>query len=173
VQLSLNVSSADFGADLVTRLKAATARYAVDPAWLELEFTESTLMLHSDATRSHLTAIRQLGTDIAIDDFGTGYSNLNSLRQMPATCLKIDQSFVRAIDASPHDATIVRSVAGLAHDLGFRVVVEGVETARVLEQVLGMACDEAQGFHLAPPMAGGALPAWLASHAPMAIRRVR
>jgi EAL domain-containing protein (putative c-di-GMP-specific phosphodiesterase class I)/GGDEF domain-containing protein len=173
IQLSLNVSSADFGADLVTRLKAAASRHGVDPAWLELEFTESTLMLHSDATRRHLAAIRQLGTGIAIDDFGTGYSNLNSLRQMPATCLKIDQSFVRAIDANPHDAAIVRSVAGLARDLGFRVVVEGVETRRVLDAVLDMACDEVQGFHLAPPMPAQALPGWLASHMPAGMRRSR
>jgi EAL domain-containing protein (putative c-di-GMP-specific phosphodiesterase class I)/GGDEF domain-containing protein len=173
IQLSLNVSSADFGADLVTRLKAAAARHGVDPAWLELEFTESTLMLHSDATRGHLAAIRQLGTGIAIDDFGTGYSNLNSLRQMPATCLKIDQSFVRAIDANPHDAAIVRSVAALARDLDFRVVVEGVETQRVLDAVLDMACDEVQGFHIAPPMPARALPGWLATHAPASIRRSR
>ena len=173
IQLSLNVSSADFGADLVTRLEAAASRHGVDPAWLELEFTESTLMLHSDATRSHLAAIRQLGTGIAIDDFGTGYSNLNSLRQMPATCLKIDQSFVRAIDANPHDAAIVRSVADLARDLGFRVVVEGVETQRVLDAVLGMSCDEVQGFHLARPMPARALPGWLAGHSPATIRRPR
>ncbi len=173
IQLSLNVSSADFGADLVTRLKAAASRHGVDPGWLELEFTESTLMLHSDATRSHLAAIRRLGTGIAIDDFGTGYSNLNSLRQMPATCLKIDQSFVRAIDANPHDAAIVRSVADLARDLGFRVVVEGVETQRVLDAVLDMSCDEVQGFHLAPPMPAQALPAWLVAHAPANIRRSR
>jgi EAL domain-containing protein (putative c-di-GMP-specific phosphodiesterase class I)/GGDEF domain-containing protein len=173
IQLSLNVSSADFGADLVTRLTAAASRHGVDPAWLELEFTESTLLLHSEATRSHLAAIRDLGTGIAIDDFGTGYSNLNSLRQMPATCLKIDQSFVRAIDANPHDAAIVRSVADLARDLGFRVVVEGVETQRVLDAVLGMACDEVQGFHLAPPMPAQALPGWLAGHVPAHIRRSR
>jgi EAL domain-containing protein (putative c-di-GMP-specific phosphodiesterase class I)/GGDEF domain-containing protein len=173
IQLSLNVSSVDFGADLVTRLQSAASRHGVDPAWLELEFTESTLMLHSDATRGHLAAIRQLGTGIAIDDFGTGYSNLNSLRQMPATCLKIDQSFVRAIHANPHDAAIVRSIAGLARDLGFRVVVEGVETRRVLDAVLEMACDEAQGFHLAPPMPASALPGWLAAHAPAAVRRAR
>jgi EAL domain-containing protein (putative c-di-GMP-specific phosphodiesterase class I) len=80
---------------------------------------------------------------------------------------------VRAIDANPHDAAIVRSVAALARDLDFRVVVEGVETQRVLDAVLDMACDEVQGFHIAPPMPARALPGWLATHAPASIRRSR
>jgi len=171
IKLSLNVSSADFGADLVTRLESATARHGVDPRMLELEFTESTLMQHSDATRRYLAAIRQLGTGIAIDDFGTGYSNLASLRQMPATSLKIDQSFVRSIDASRHDAAIVRSVADLARDLGFRVVAEGVETARVYDAVLDMACDEVQGFHVARPLPASAVADWLHQHVRMRARQ--
>ncbi|MGC1549594.1 MAG: sensor domain-containing phosphodiesterase [Rhodanobacter sp.] len=171
IRLSLNVSSADFGADLVTRLESATARHGVDPRMLELEFTESTLMQHSDATRRYLAAIRELGTGIAIDDFGTGYSNLASLRQMPATSLKIDQSFVRSIDASRHDAAIVRSVADLARDLGFRVVVEGVETARIYDAVLDMACDEVQGFHVARPLPAIAVADWLHTHVGMRSRQ--
>jgi EAL domain-containing protein (putative c-di-GMP-specific phosphodiesterase class I)/GGDEF domain-containing protein len=161
IGLSVNISNADFGADLVTRLAAVSSRHGVDPRELELEFTESTLMQHNDATRRHLAAVRELGAGIAIDDFGTGYSNLASLRQMPATCLKIDQSFVRAMEASRHDAAIVRSIAALAHDLGFRVVVEGVETSRIYETVRRMACDEVQGFHVSRPMPAEAVPAWL------------
>jgi predicted signal transduction protein with EAL and GGDEF domain len=161
IGLSINISNADFGADLVTRLEAVAARHGVDPRALELEFTESTLLLHNDATRRHLDAVRELGAGIAIDDFGTGYSNLTSLRQMPATCLKIDQSFVRSMDASRHDAAIVRSVADLARDLGFRVVVEGVETGRIYEAVRGMACDEVQGYHVSRPLAAAAVPGWL------------
>lgn len=161
VGLSINVSNADFGADLVSRLEAATDRHGVRPSLLELEFTESTLLLHNDATGRHLAAIRELGAGIAIDDFGTGYSNLSSLRQMPATCLKIDQSFVRAMDASRHDAAIVRSIADLSHDLGFCVVVEGVETPRIYQAVREMACDEVQGYHVSRPLPAAAVPAWL------------
>ncbi|MGN2248704.1 putative bifunctional diguanylate cyclase/phosphodiesterase [Frateuria sp. GZRe14] len=161
VGLSLNISNADFDADLVTRLQDVANRHGVDPRVLELEFTESTLLAHSDATRRHLDAVRELGTGIAIDDFGTGYSNLASLRQMPATCLKIDQSFVRAMDASRHDAAIVRSTAALAHDLGFRVVVEGVENRRIYDTVRRMACDEVQGFHVSRPLPAAAVPPWL------------
>jgi EAL domain-containing protein (putative c-di-GMP-specific phosphodiesterase class I) len=102
---------------------------------------------------------------IAIDDFGTGYSNLASLRRMPASSLKIDQSLVRAIDSSRTDAAIVRSVAALARELGFRVVVEGVESAAVHAAVLAMACDEVQGFHVARPLSAREVPAWLRSYA--------
>ncbi len=162
LKLSLNVSSSDLGSELVERLRRAARRHGVALDALELEFTESTLLEHSDTTREHLAAIRALGIGIAIDDFGTGYSNLASLRQMPATSLKIDQSFVRAMEASRHDGAIVRAMTELARELGFRVVVEGVETAEIYAAVCGMACDEVQGFHIARPMPAAELPGWLA-----------
>lgn len=173
IKLSLNVSSTDLGADLVSRVQAVAEEHKVGLDALELEFTESTLMEHSATTRRHLTALRQLGAGIAIDDFGTGYSNLATLRQMPATSLKIDQSFVRGMGTSQHDEAIVRSVADLARSLGFRVVVEGVETQQLYDSVLGMACDEAQGFHIARPMPADAVPAWLASHGTLPSRSWR
>jgi predicted signal transduction protein with EAL and GGDEF domain len=171
IKLSLNVSSSDLDADLVGRLRNVAERHKIGLDSLELEFTESTLMEHSAVTRRHLTAIRELGAGIAIDDFGTGYSNLAALRQMPATSLKIDQSFVRGMGTSQHDEAIVRSVAELARNMGFRVVVEGVETSHIYESVLGMACDEAQGFHIAHPMPSLDVPAWLTAHQGMPSRR--
>jgi EAL domain-containing protein (putative c-di-GMP-specific phosphodiesterase class I)/GGDEF domain-containing protein len=175
VHLSLNVSSADFDGDLVERLRAIADRHRVDPRRLELEFTESTLMRQRDVTRRHLAALRGLGVAVAIDDFGTGYSNLASLRQMPASSLKIDQSLVRAIDGNRDDAAIVRSVAALARELGFRVVVEGVESASVYAAVRDMACDEVQGFHIARPLPAREVPAWLQDYAaaPLPPRRPR
>ncbi|WP_232823571.1 bifunctional diguanylate cyclase/phosphodiesterase [Dyella sp. C9] len=171
IKLSINVSSTDLGADLVGRVQQVAEQHKVGLDMLELEFTESTLIEHSATTRRHLTALRQLGAGIAIDDFGTGYSNLAALRQMPATSLKIDQSFVRGMGTSQHDEAIVRSVAELARNMGFRVVVEGVETPQLYDSVLGMACDEAQGFHIARPMPSAELPAWLAAHPGMPARR--
>lgn len=165
VKLSLNVSSADLDATLETRLDAAARRHAVPLARLELEFTESTAMLHNDATRRHLAALREAGVGIAIDDFGIGYSNLDALRRMPASCVKIDKSLVCGLDASRHDAAVVRSMVALAHELGFRVVMEGVETARVLEAVRDMACDEVQGFHIAHPLPAADVAGWLHRHA--------
>ncbi|MHA6204821.1 sensor domain-containing phosphodiesterase [Dyella soli] len=164
IKLSLNVSSTDLGADLVGRLQRVAAHHDLNLEALELEFTENTLLEHSAATHRHLSAIRALGASIAIDDFGTGYSNLAALRQMPATSLKIDQSFVRGMGSSRHDEAIVRSVTELARSLGFRVVVEGVETMQLYDSVLGMACDEAQGFHIAHPLPANEVPAWLAAH---------
>ncbi|HET6431796.1 sensor domain-containing phosphodiesterase [Dyella sp.] len=165
LKLSLNVSSSDLGAELIDQLTAVAASHQVALDAIELEFTESTLLEHSDTTREHLAAIRALGVGIAIDDFGTGYSNLTSLRQMPATSLKIDQSFVRAMGASRHDGAIVRAMAELAHELGFRVVVEGVETPQIFEAVRRMACDEVQGFHIARPMPAAEIAGWLARRA--------
>ncbi len=172
IKLSFNVSSTDLGADLVSRVQQVAERYKVGLDSLELEFTESTLMEHSATTRRHLTAIRELGAGIAIDDFGTGYSNLSALRQMPATSLKIDQSFVRGMGTSRHDEAIVRSVTDLARSMGFRVVVEGVETHHLYDSVLAMACDEAQGFHIARPLPGADVLPWLASHRGMPSRRM-
>jgi len=172
IKLSFNVSSTDLGADLVNRVQQVAERHKVALDSLELEFTENTLMEHSATTRRHLTAIRQLGAGIAIDDFGTGYSNLSALRQMPATSLKIDQSFVRGMGTSRHDEAIVRSVADLARSMGFRVVVEGVETHHLYDSVLAMACDEAQGFHIARPLPGADVLPWLATHQGMPSRRV-
>lgn len=171
IKLSVNVSSSDLTADLVGRLRDVAEQHKVGLDALELEFTESTLMEHSATTRRHLTAIRQLGAGIAIDDFGTGYSNLAALRQMPATSLKIDQSFVRGMGTSRHDEAIVRSVAELARSMGFRVVVEGVETSQLYESVLGMACDEAQGFHISHPLPSSDMLAWLAAHRGMPSRQ--
>ena len=167
IGLSLNISSADFDALLITRLQVAASRHELSLKGLELEFTEETLMLDSESTRGHLLTLKQHGIYIAIDDFGTGYSNLASLRQIPATCLKIDQSFVRILAKNPRDVILVRTIATMARELGFRVVVEGVETRQVHDalQALG-CCDEAQGFYYAKPMQADAVAVWLATIRP-------
>jgi len=85
---------------------------------LELEFTEETLMPEGESTRGRLIALQQHGIHIAVDDFGTGYSNLARLRQIPATSLKIDQSFVRTLAHNPQDAILVRTITTMARDLG-------------------------------------------------------
>lgn len=165
LRLSLNVSSIDLDAMLETRLAAAARRHGVPLSRLELEFTESVAIHHDELTRFVLDALREAGVGIAIDDFGIGYSNLDALRRIPATSLKIDQSLVRALDTRAQDAAIVRSMAALGHDLGFRVVMEGVETACVMAAVRDMYCDEVQGFHIAHPLPGAAVTGWLRGHA--------
>ncbi len=165
IQLSVNVSSTDFEADLVARLQQFAQRYALPLDQVELEFTENTFMQHSAATGQRLAELRELGVGIAIDDFGTGYSNLAYMRKLPASTLKIDQSFVSGLGDSPDDATIVRSIASMAHKLGFRVVVEGVETEQVYRAVKDMECDEMQGYFVARPMPAAELVPWLAEYA--------
>lgn len=164
VKLSVNVSSTDFETDLVPRLQEFAQRFEVPLDQVELEFTENTFMQHSAAMQLRLEQLRALGVGIAIDDFGTGYSNLTYMRKLPASTLKIDQSFVSAIGESPDDATIVRSIAGMAQKLGFRVVVEGVETSEVYRAVQDMGCDEVQGYFIARPMPAARLAPWLADH---------
>ncbi|MEW9571782.1 EAL domain-containing protein [Rhodanobacter sp. Si-c] len=165
LRLSLSVSSIDLDATLEKRIATAAQHHGVPLTRLELEFTESTAIHHNELTRDVLGALRRAGVGIAIDDFGIGYSNLDALRRMPATSLKIDQSLVRGLDVRQHDASIVRSMAALGHDLGFRVVMEGVETAHEMAAVRSMCCDEVQGNYIAPPMPGTAVPGWQREHA--------
>ncbi|GAB3779202.1 putative bifunctional diguanylate cyclase/phosphodiesterase [Dyella agri] len=165
LRLSLNVSSIDLDIMLEKRLATVAQRHGVPMARLELEFTESSAIQHSQLTHDVLGTLRKAGVGIAIDDFGIGYSNLDALRRMPATSLKIDQSLVRGIDTRPHDAAIVRSMVALGHDLGFRVVMEGVENADVMAAVRDMGCDEVQGYHIARPMPAGAIAPWLREYA--------
>jgi len=165
VRLSLNVSSIDLDATLPRRLAAAAYRHGVPLRQVEIEFTENHALMYDDLTHDVLSALQEAGVGIAIDDFGVGYSNLDALRRMPANCLKIDQSLVRSLDTRQHDAIVVRAMAALGRELGFRVVMEGVESARVLDAVRDMGCDEVQGYHIARPMPAAAVPGWLRDHA--------
>jgi diguanylate cyclase (GGDEF)-like protein len=125
----------------------------LDPRWLELELTESTLMQHVQSTVVALQTLKDMGVQLAIDDFGTGYSSLSYLRTFPVAALKIDQSFVRGITAAPVDTAIVRAVISLGKSLGHRVVAEGVETAEELTFLKEQRCDEAQGYYFSRAVA--------------------
>lgn len=164
LRLSFNISGLEIDAMLEPRLIDAAHRHGVPLDKLELEFVESTAVHHNELTRDLFAALRDAGVGIAIDDFGSGYSNLDALRRMPATCLKIDQSLIRGMGSLPHDTNVVRSMIALGHDLGFRVVAEGVETAAILDRVREMGCDEVQGYHFARPLPAAAVAYWLRTH---------
>ena len=138
----------------------------MDPAWIELEITENTVM--SDPLRSAaiIRQLRQHGITIAVDDFGTGYSSLSNLRDLTLDWLKIDQSFVTDLAERPENLVIVRSVIDLARNLGLRTVAEGVEGRRELELLRTMGCDEAQGFFVGHPMSPADLCQWLDHRVP-------
>jgi len=117
----------------------------------------------AEATLNQLSAA---GFKLSIDDFGTGYSSLAYLKRLPVDELKIDRSFVMAMEQDEDDAKIVRSTIDLAHNLGLTVVAEGVENAAVLTRLAALHCDEAQGFHMSRPIPAADMPgfarAWTA-----------
>jgi len=146
---ALNVSAQELaqGDAYVVQLAEALAANQVPGSCIELEITERTLMSHLPENVETLRKLGRLGVRVAIDDFGTGYSSLAYLRQLPIDKLKIDRSFLRELDAHPHDVTIVQTIAAMAKALGLRVAAEGVENAAQLERLQAIGCDEWQGHH--------------------------
>ena len=118
----------------------------LDPRWLELELTESSIMKDPEQAIEKLHELKLMGIKVAIDDFGTGYSSLNYLKRFPIDTLKIDRSFVSDVCKDPHDTAIVRAIITLGHALDLTVVAEGVETREQLEYLGSLDCDVVQGF---------------------------
>jgi diguanylate cyclase (GGDEF)-like protein len=135
-------------------------RHGVPPTALTLEVTESTIMADPSRAIAVLGRLREFGVRLAIDDFGTGYSSLSYLRRLDVDELKIDRSFVSKMGGANGDAVIVRSTIELGHNLGLRVVAEGVESAEVWRQLLPLGCDLVQGFYLGAPMTGDQFEQW-------------
>jgi diguanylate cyclase (GGDEF)-like protein/PAS domain S-box-containing protein len=128
---------------------------------LKLEITESTIMQDASRAMEVLDRLRRLGTAIAIDDFGTGYSSLAYLKRLPVDFLKIDKSFVRKLASDASDRAIVRSAVELGHNLGLRVVAEGVEDPASFQQLAALGCDLVQGYYMGRPVPAQALDHWL------------
>ena len=126
-------------------------RFAVEPASVCLELTESALMSSSEPMLETLTELRELGLYLGIDDFGTGHSSLARLRDLPVEVIKIDQRFVRGLGARADDDAIVESVMSLAHAMGLHAVAEGVEHEHQAEALLRLGCTTVQGFLFSPP----------------------
>jgi len=130
---------------------------------LSFEITESAMLTDPGRALETVERLHALGVGFSVDDFGIGFSSLAYLKQMPLDSLKIDRSFVAGMTANVRDASIVRSTINLAHDLGLKVVAEGVETPETLASITRMGCDEAQGHLIAPAHEGEALMAWVRS----------
>jgi diguanylate cyclase (GGDEF)-like protein len=145
---------------LIVDVEQALAKWRVPAQALVLELTESTIMADPQRAREILDALHDLGVGLSIDDFGTGYSSLGKLRQLPVDEIKIDRSFVVGMAFDRGDATIVRSTIDLARNLGLRVVAEGVEDARVRDELAALGCDLGQGWFFSRPLEGEALIAW-------------
>jgi EAL domain-containing protein (putative c-di-GMP-specific phosphodiesterase class I)/CHASE2 domain-containing sensor protein len=134
------------------RVSALLARHGLDPAHLTLELTETAALTGSGEGLDMIGRLRDLGINIAIDDYGTGLSTLDYLKKIPANEIKIDQSFVKGVADNRSDRLMVQSTIGLAHSLGRKVVAEGVEHRDILDMLIEMGCDIAQGFAVGRPM---------------------
>jgi diguanylate cyclase (GGDEF)-like protein/PAS domain S-box-containing protein len=151
--MAVNVSELQFQCgNFVEDLFAILLDTGLDPKFLELEVTESLLMRRPEATALILQTLRQKGVHVAIDDFGTGYSSLSYLYKLPLDSLKIDQSFVRQITATPNQTGIVSAIIDMGKNLMLTVVAEGVETAEELDFLQSRHCDEVQGYYFSRPV---------------------
>jgi diguanylate cyclase (GGDEF)-like protein/PAS domain S-box-containing protein len=152
VSIGVNLSARQFRSDaLAETIGAALAASGLDGARLVLEITETLLMENPEASRRLLEPLKKKGVRVVLDDFGTGYSSLAYLRHFPLDAVKIDRSFIRDIPADPEDATIVKAVIALAHELRLGVTAEGVETQAQLDFLVAHGCDQAQGYLFARP----------------------
>lgn len=163
VQVSLNISAEDLlSHDLADRVSALLKQYRVPAEQLIFEITESAVMREPEHALHVLHRLCECGISLSIDDFGTGYSSLAHLKRMPVKELKIDQSFVRDLDETSEDAVIVRSTIEMSHNLGLKVVAEGVEYAHSLRLLERWKCDTAQGYLISRPLTAAEFEAWIA-----------
>jgi len=161
LRVSVNLSTRDLlDADLPQKLDAILRRHGAPESGFCLEITESAIMDDPSRAEATLNALSARGFKLSIDDFGTGYSSLAYLRRLPVDELKIDRSFVMAMERSPDNAKIVRSTIDLAHTLGLSVVAEGIESGAVLSQLADLDCDEGQGYYMSKPLPAAEFEAW-------------
>ncbi len=155
--VSVNVSALQFSrSDFVGTVERALSSAGLAPSHLELEITETSLMDDVDAAAERLGALRAMGVRVSVDDFGTGYSSLAYLQRFPVDVIKIDRSFVKDLDAigpaRDQARALAHAITGLGHNLGLRVLAEGVETEAQLDAVIALGCDEVQGFYFSRPL---------------------
>lgn len=131
------------------------------PSCLEIEITESALLVDPTSAREFLGHLHGMGVRIAIDDFGMGHSSLTLVRQLPIDSIKIDKSFILRVTENQDDAFIAESIVNLGHHLGLAVTAEGIENVGAWDHLADLGCDVAQGYFLAPPMPAQDFPSWL------------
>jgi diguanylate cyclase (GGDEF)-like protein/PAS domain S-box-containing protein len=152
-RIAINLSLKELSyASFIPRCRSVFEAHGVAPNRVELEITETTLMMDAERTLPLLDELRQMGVHLSIDDFGTGYSSLSALQQFPIGTLKIDQSFVRNAASDPDDATIVRTIIEMGRSLGLQVVAEGIETDEQREFLHQSGCQFGQGRLFGEPI---------------------
>ena len=162
VRMAVNISAKQLRSPLlVERVREIMARHGIGSGQLELEVTESVAMDNPARAIDQLTALRALGVELAIDDFGTGYSSLAYLKLLPIQALKLDRAFVRDIETDENDAAISAATLALAHNLGLKVVAEGVETEAQRAFLVDHGCDLLQGYLFSRPLPAAEATAFL------------
>jgi diguanylate cyclase (GGDEF)-like protein len=163
LSVAVNLSARSFlDAQFAVEIPRLLELTGVPARRLELEITESMLMLDPARAKATLERLAAIGLRLSVDDFGTGYSSLANLKRLPVDGIKIDKSFVIDMPHDPSDAAIVRSTIELAHNLGLKVVAEGVESHEAWQRLAALGCDLAQGFHISRPLPAEALTRLLA-----------
>lgn len=161
VAVAVNLSSRSLlDREIVSTIADALAAHRLPASMLELEITESAMMVDPPRALKVLQEIHELGVNLSIDDFGTGYSSLSYLKKLPVKTLKVDYSFVVNMLEDEQDRIIVNSIVNLAHNLGLQVVAEGVENASTLAALEEINCDIAQGYHLLHPQVASDAELW-------------
>jgi predicted signal transduction protein with EAL and GGDEF domain len=150
--IAVNLSARNLlNPDCIERIIGLIEEFQLEPGALELEITETALLVDPRAAAENLHALAAMGVRLSIDDFGTGYSSLSHLHRLPIHALKIDRSFTKDVLTNEHCAAIVRSIIALAHNLNMQVVAEGVEDAQTLALLRDHNCDLAQGYFISRP----------------------
>ena len=153
LRVAVNLSARQFqDGDVGALVRRALDESGLEPRWLELEVTESAVLMNAEAVIRTLNELKSHGVTLALDDFGTGYSSLSYLQRLPVSRIKIDQSFIANVTSTPQDAAIVRAVVGMARSLKLNVIAEGVETEGQLAFLRALECDEIQGYYFSRPL---------------------
>ena len=162
IHVAVNISAKSLlDQTLPSKIQTLLDRWSVDPRFLKIEITESSIMADPAHALAILSLLQTMGVRLSVDDFGTGYSSLTHLRELPIDEIKIDKSFVMGLTSNEADAAIVRTVIDLGHNLGKQVCAEGVEDEETWLRLRELGCDLAQGYWISRPMTAGALMEWL------------
>jgi EAL domain-containing protein (putative c-di-GMP-specific phosphodiesterase class I) len=153
LRMSINLSARQLSVpDFVGRVKKILDETGIDPQCVSLEITESMMIQNTDSVIGVLNDLQALGIQLELDDFGMGYSSLNFLHRPPPNGIKIDRSLVQDIGRRRECATVIRAIITMAHNLGWTLVAEGIETREQLAMLQAMDCDKVQGFYFGKPM---------------------
>lgn len=165
LSIAINVSASQFrGRKFASQLASALEESGMDPACLQIEVTESTVMENIAETIETLNQLRAIGVRIALDDFGTGYSSLGYLSNLPVDKLKIDQSFITKLESNESSQSIADTIIGLGRTLNLKVVGEGIESEEAMLFLRNHGCDQAQGFLFSKPLPAAEFESWYRSH---------